>query len=79
MLAFTGTLVLLQQFYDRLRQRLEHLDRALMLLPRATTPSPQALAQAQALFPLHEERAALAETFGVTAENDQAPAVELFT
>jgi hypothetical protein len=79
MLSFNGPLVVLQQFYDRLRQRLEHMERALLLLPCAETLSPETLALAPELFPLSEERSALAEDSGAAADSDQAPPIEFFT
>ena len=78
MLSFNGPLYMLQQFYDRLRQRLEHLDQALRLLPHKTGLSPEALTKAPSLFPLPEERAALADLAGLRPDGDQEPGVEIF-
>jgi hypothetical protein len=78
MLRFEGPLVVVRQAQDRLRQRVEHLRRALTLLGRAPLPLQAGLAQSVALFPLEEERRICERAHGVAAEAAREPEVEVF-
>jgi hypothetical protein len=78
MLAFGPPLAILRQFYDRLRQRLEHIDNVVQRLPAAPVHGPEKFTQAAALFPLDEERAISARTCGVEDKPASEPSVELF-
>jgi hypothetical protein len=78
MLAFGPPLTVLRQFYDRLRQRLEHIDSVMQRLPAASLCRPEVFAQAVALFPLDEERAISAHACGVQDAEASEPHVELF-
>lgn len=71
MLAFSGPLILLRQFYDRLRQRLEHVDHALACLPAASLLGRDAFERANELFPLEEERAISARVCGLELDDVQ--------
>ena len=78
MLAFGPPLAILRQFYDRLRQRLEHIDNVVQSLPTAPLHGPEAFTQAAALFPLDEERLISAQACGVQDQQASEPTVELF-
>lgn len=78
MLAFGPPLAILRQFYDRLRQRLEHVDHVVRALPTAPLHGPEVFTQAAALFPLDEERAISAQACGVEDKAASEPSVELF-
>ena len=57
MLQFREPLLVVCQFHDRLRQRLEHVHAALAVLPAALQPDGDVAEEAFRLFPLPEERA----------------------
>lgn len=78
MLAFGPPLAILRQFYDRLRQRLEHIDSVVQRLPSEPLRGPEVFAQATALFPLDEERQISAQVCGVEDRQASEPGVELF-
>ena len=78
MLAFGPPLAILRQFYDRLRQRLEHIDNVVQRLPAEPPCGPEAFSQAVALFPLDEERRISAQACGVEDKPATEPSVELF-
>ena len=78
MLAFGPPLAILRQFYDRLRQRLEHIDSVVQQLPAAPVHGAETFAQAAALFPLDEERRISAQVCGVEDKKPSEPSVELF-
>lgn len=78
MLAFGPPLAILRQFYDRLRQRLEHIDGVVQRLPSEPPCGPEVFAQATALFPLDEERQISAQVCGVEDKQASEPGVELF-
>ena len=78
MLAFGPPLAILRQFYDRLRQRLEHLDHVVQQLPVAPVHGAAVFTQAAALFPLDEERRISAHACGVEDKKASEPSVELF-
>jgi hypothetical protein len=78
MRAFGSPLNILRQFYDRLRQRLEHIDQVVQKLPAAPLSGKEVFAQAVALFPLDEERAISAHACGIEDKESSEPSVELF-
>ena len=78
MLAFGPPLAILRQFYDRLRQRLEHIDSVVQQLPVAPVHGPDTFTHATALFPLDEERRISAHACGVEDKKPSEPSVELF-
>ena len=78
MLSFGAPLAILRQFYDRLRQRLEHIDQVVQKLPAAAPHGPHAFTQAAALFPLDEELLICAQACGVEEHKASEPSVELF-
>jgi hypothetical protein len=78
MLAFGSPLNILRQFYDRLRQRLEHIDQVVQKLPAAPLAGTEVFSQAVALFPLDEERAISAHACGIEDKESREPSVELF-
>jgi hypothetical protein len=80
MLRFREPLLMVCQFHDRLRQRIEHVRAALTPLP-AEPPSPSQLAgEVLRLFPFDEERAVNAGLAGVedTTDEEAAPDLEIF-
>lgn len=80
MLRFREPLILVCQFHDRLRQRIEHVRAALAPLP-AEPPSPSQLAgEVLRLFPFDEERSVNAGLAGVDESPDEeaAPDLEMF-
>jgi hypothetical protein len=80
MLRFREPLIMVCQFHDRLRQRIEHVRAALTPLP-AEPPSPSQLAgEVLRLFPFDEERLVNARLAGVedSPEEDAAPDLEIF-
>ena len=64
--------------FDRLRQRLEHIDQVVQKLPAAPLSGTEVFAQAVALFPLDEERAISAHACGIEDKQSSEPSVELF-
>ncbi len=80
MLRFREPLIMVCQFHDRLRQRIEHVRAALAPLP-AEPPSPGQLAgEVLRLFPFDEERLVNAGLAGVedSSDEDAAPDLEIF-
>ena len=80
MLRFREPLIMVCQFHDRLRQRIEHVLAALAPLP-AEPPSPSQLAgEVLRLFPFDEERLVNAGLAGVedSLDEDAAPDLEMF-
>lgn len=79
MLTFKNPLGILRQFYDRLRQRLEHIEQALAQLPAQSPHGKRYFSAAISLFPLEEEREICARVCGVEETVERGPDVELFT
>jgi hypothetical protein len=83
MLEFGVPLVVASQFYDRLRQRLEHLRSAIGRLPATPALRDAHRAAAAELFPFDEELAATSPMRDASDESDASetgsdPRVELF-